>query len=121
MRAVGKISDIFAGEGISESHPTDSNRAGMERIDALWSEHSDGLIFANERLIEQIRKDQAPDQVANVATLPGIQVASFAMPDILRRLGVRSAVGAPITVDGRLWGVVALWSVVEAAFPPRVA
>src|SRR5205814_8224924 len=42
----------------------------------------DGLIFANDRLIEQIRKDQAPDQVANVATLPGIQGASLAMPDI---------------------------------------
>ena len=33
----------------------------------------DGLIFANERLVESIKKDQAPDQVANVATLPGIQ------------------------------------------------
>src|SRR2546430_17070987 len=42
----------------------------------------DGLIFADERLLEQIRKDQAPDQVANVATLPGIQHASLAMPDI---------------------------------------
>src|SRR5919206_1469929 len=42
----------------------------------------DGLIFADERLLEQLRKDQAPDQVANVAFLPGIQVASLAMPDI---------------------------------------
>lgn len=42
----------------------------------------DGLIFANDNLIEKIRLDQAPDQVANVATLPGIQVASLAMPDI---------------------------------------
>ena len=42
----------------------------------------DGLIFADERLIEQIRKDQAPEQVANVAFLPGIQKASLAMPDI---------------------------------------
>jgi tRNA-splicing ligase RtcB len=42
----------------------------------------DGLIFANDKLIEAIRKDQAPDQVANVATLPGIQGASLAMPDI---------------------------------------
>src|SRR5207248_6591002 len=42
----------------------------------------DGLIFANERLVESIKKDQAPDQVANVATLPGIQGASLAMPDI---------------------------------------
>src|SRR3954454_24934845 len=42
----------------------------------------DGLIFADERLLEAIRKDQAPDQVANVAMLPGIQHASLAMPDI---------------------------------------
>jgi tRNA-splicing ligase RtcB (3'-phosphate/5'-hydroxy nucleic acid ligase) len=42
----------------------------------------DGLIFANDTLIEQVRKDQAPDQVANVAMLPGIQMASLAMPDI---------------------------------------
>jgi tRNA-splicing ligase RtcB (3'-phosphate/5'-hydroxy nucleic acid ligase) len=42
----------------------------------------DGLIFANEPLMEQLRKDQAPEQVANVAFLPGIQYASLAMPDI---------------------------------------
>ncbi len=42
----------------------------------------DGLIFASEEMIEQIRADQAPEQVANVATLPGIQSASLAMPDI---------------------------------------
>ena len=50
-----------------------SYRAGM-RVD--------GLIFADDRLIESIRNDQAPEQVANVATLPGIQSASLAMPDI---------------------------------------
>src|SRR6516165_4507615 len=42
----------------------------------------DGLIFADEHLMQQIRQDQAPDQVANVAFLPGIQHASLAMPDI---------------------------------------
>src|SRR2546425_5183825 len=42
----------------------------------------DGLIFASETLMRQIRQDQAPDQVANVAFLPGIQHASLAMPDI---------------------------------------
>src|ERR1700740_90856 len=42
----------------------------------------DGLIFADERLIEAIKRDQAPEQVANVAFLPGIQKASLAMPDI---------------------------------------
>ncbi len=42
----------------------------------------DGHIFANKRMIEEIRQDSAPEQVANVAMLPGIQRASMAMPDI---------------------------------------
>src|SRR5258708_34177603 len=41
-----------------------------------------GHIYASDTMLETIRKDQAPDQVANVAMLPGIQVASIAMPDI---------------------------------------
>lgn len=35
---VGKISDIFASSGISESHPTKSNAEGMAAIDHLWAE-----------------------------------------------------------------------------------
>lgn len=42
----------------------------------------DGLVYANATLIELIRSDQALEQVANVAFLPGIQHASLAMPDI---------------------------------------
>ncbi|MBI5476807.1 MAG: RtcB family protein [Ignavibacteriales bacterium] len=41
----------------------------------------DGLIYANDRLIKQIEKDQTVDQVANVATLPGFVGKSLAMPD----------------------------------------
>jgi phosphopentomutase len=46
---VGKIHDIFAGSGISESHPTKSNTEGMAAIDRLWSEPRDEnhFIFAN--------------------------------------------------------------------------
>ncbi|MFL6527358.1 MAG: phosphopentomutase [Chthoniobacterales bacterium] len=44
---VGKISDIFAGSGITESHPTSSNAEGMSQIARLWRERDDGLIFAN--------------------------------------------------------------------------
>ena len=41
-----------------------------------------GVIYADKELLDQIRKDQAPEQVANVATLPGIVKWSLAMPDI---------------------------------------
>jgi phosphopentomutase len=46
---VGKISDIFAGSGITESHPTKSNADGMTTIDELWRENraKPHLIFAN--------------------------------------------------------------------------
>jgi tRNA-splicing ligase RtcB len=42
----------------------------------------DGVIYADAALLEDIRQDQAPEQVANVATLPGIVCCSLAMPDI---------------------------------------
>ena len=42
----------------------------------------DGIIYASDALIDLIRADRAPEQVANVASLPGIVRASFAMPDI---------------------------------------
>ena len=44
---VGKIGDIFAGEGLTESHPTASNQDGMAKIDQLWGEARDGLVFVN--------------------------------------------------------------------------
>jgi tRNA-splicing ligase RtcB len=42
----------------------------------------DGIVFADETLIEPLRDDPALEQVANVATLPGIVGASLGMPDI---------------------------------------
>jgi len=42
----------------------------------------DGIIYADASLLEDIKHDQAPEQVANVATLRGIVGQSMAMPDI---------------------------------------
>ncbi len=44
---IGKISDIFAGSGVSESVPTRSNADGMRRISEVWSTAREGLVFAN--------------------------------------------------------------------------
>ena len=41
-----------------------------------------GVVYASEELFSQAGSDEALQQVANVATLPGIVKASFAMPDI---------------------------------------
>jgi tRNA-splicing ligase RtcB len=42
----------------------------------------DGLIYASEAMLDDIRQDRAAEQVANVAFLPGIIGYSLAMPDI---------------------------------------
>ena len=41
-----------------------------------------GLIYASERMLDSMREEQTPEQVANVAFLPGILGYSLAMPDI---------------------------------------
>jgi len=64
----------------------------------------DGLIYADAKLIEAIRGDNAPDQVANVATLPGIQKASLAMPDI--HWGYGFPIGGVAATDPAEGGVV---------------
>ena len=63
----------------------------LRRIDAVrWELPIDympgmrvpGLIFADDVLMETMASDMAVEQVANVATLPGIVGHSIAMPDI---------------------------------------
>src|SRR2546421_10537121 len=44
--------------------------------------HVPGMVYADDELIEQILQDNSLQQVANVATLPGIVGYSLAMPDI---------------------------------------
>ncbi len=41
----------------------------------------EGLVFADDELFRQIARDQTVDQIANVATLPGLVGRSLAMPD----------------------------------------
>jgi tRNA-splicing ligase RtcB len=64
----------------------------------------DGLIFADERLLGAIKQDEAPEQVANVAFLPGIQYASLAMPDI--HWGYGFCIGGVCATDPEEGGVI---------------
>ncbi len=56
-----------------------------------------GRIFASEKILDDILKDESLEQVINVATLPGIQQYSLAMPDIHEGYG--AAVGAVFATD----------------------
>ena len=56
-----------------------------------------GLIYADDALMEAIRRDGSLEQVANAAALPGIVRASFAMPDIHQGYGL--PVGGVVATD----------------------
>jgi phosphopentomutase len=47
VTSVGKVSDLFAGRGVTESHPTSSDADGVDRIEQLMATQQRGLIFAN--------------------------------------------------------------------------
>jgi len=58
-----------------------------------------GRIYANARMMEELRGDPALTQVANVACLPGIVGYSLAMPDIHRGYGF--PIGGVAAIDAR--------------------
>ncbi len=63
-----------------------------------------GLIYADEKMLPQILSDNAPEQVANVAFLPGIVNYSLAMPDI--HWGYGAPIGGVAATDPESGGVV---------------
>ena len=63
-----------------------------------------GRIFCDEKLLETVRKDQALQQVVNVAHLPGIVNYSLAMPDI--HWGYGFPIGGVAATDPDQGGVI---------------
>jgi len=63
-----------------------------------------GIIYADEKLLKDIRHDKALEQVANVAFLPGIVHASLAMPDI--HWGYGFSIGGVAATDPENSGVI---------------
>ena len=63
-----------------------------------------GLIYADDKLMADIEKDDCVNQVANAATLPGIVGRSIAMPDI--HFGYGLPIGGVIATDPDADGVI---------------
>lgn len=83
----------------------------LERIDGIrWrvpktgSMYVDGIVYADEVLLPSLTEDRSLEQVANVATLPGIVGHSMAMPDI--HWGYGFPIGGVAAFDPDAGGVV---------------
>src|SRR3989442_15249699 len=83
-----------------------------------------GVVFATDALLPSATGDQSLSQVANVATLPGIVKASYAMPDI--HWGYGFPIGGVAATDAdaggggfpRGGGVAISWGVGGLVWPP---
>ena len=64
----------------------------------------DGIVYANEKLLRQANSNEALQQVANVAHLPGIVKHSLAMPDL--HWGYGFVIGGVAATDPNADGVV---------------
>ncbi|EWM19134.1 RtcB family protein [Kutzneria sp. 744] len=74
------------------------------RIERYGSMRVPGVVFASRRLLPDADRDHALEQVANVAALRGIVIASYAMPDVHRGYGF--PIGGVAATDVREGGVV---------------
>lgn len=91
--------------------PYAGQQVPLERIDDVrWrvprtgAMRTDGIVYAREELLPDLREDRCLEQVANVATLPGIVGSSLAMPDI--HWGYGFPIGGVAAFDPDQGGVV---------------
>lgn len=79
---MGKIFDIFAGQGIDLSRRTKSNRDGMETLKGLMDEVDSGLLFVNLVDFDQLFGHRNnPESYANA-----IQEWDAFLPQILEKM-----------------------------------
>jgi tRNA-splicing ligase RtcB (3'-phosphate/5'-hydroxy nucleic acid ligase) len=74
------------------------------RIDRRDAMRVPGVVFASRPLLPDVTADKALDQVVNVATLPGVVSASYAMPDL--HWGYGFPIGGVAATDMATDGVV---------------
>src|SRR6516162_6251311 len=74
------------------------------RIPPRGGMHVPGVVFASQDLLPDVEADRSLEQVANVATLPGIVEASYAMPDV--HWGYGFPIGGVAATDVARGGVI---------------
>ncbi len=91
---------------------------GTALVNGAWSIGGVGSLPVGTRLLldspsvaGKIRRSGRPERVDSFDGMPGETAA------LLRSVGFRAAVGAPIKLDGRLWGAVTVSTVEDEPFP----
>jgi signal transduction histidine kinase len=105
--------------GVKSTNLTRFERDGTQTVLAGWSLRgepvfpvSTGVPLDSGAAVAKVSRSGRPERVDDYSSLPG------ELPDRVRAVGIASAVAAPITVAGRLWGAIVASSGRPNSFPP---
>ena len=100
-----------SGDGRPRREPRPKKEIPLEKIDdyrwrvpKMEGMQVDGIIYANETLVKDVKRDNSLVQISNVAYLPGIVGHSLAMPDMHEGYGF--PIGGVAATDPQNEGVV---------------
>ena len=111
-REVGLLSDADLAR--MERYETDGTVTGV----AGWRRDVDQLAVGTRFALEGVSIAAVVRQTGRPARVDSFAGALGPIAEEARALGIRSSVGCPIVVAGRLWGVIAASSKREEPFPP---
>jgi signal transduction histidine kinase len=104
---------LGAGHAVLSRYDHDGNASAV----AAWSSAGAAIPVGTRASIGGRNVHTLVFQTGRVVRLDDYTGVSGAVADIGRELGLRAAVGAPVSVEGRLWGVMAVASTHERALP----
>jgi signal transduction histidine kinase len=119
-------SDVFEAVTREVGLLSGAEYARMERYEAdgtvtglaVWSRERDQLAVGTRFSLEGVSIAALVADSGGPVRIESFEDATGPIAREARALGIRSSVGCPITVDGRVWGVIAASSKREAPFPP---
>jgi signal transduction histidine kinase len=117
--------EVFAAVTAEVGRLLDADLTAMGRYDpdkaityvARWSATGDHWWGDHRRALGGRNVSTLVFETGGPARIDDFSQASRWTADIVRRLGIRSSVGAPVVVEGRPWGVMMASTTSETAFP----
>jgi signal transduction histidine kinase len=86
---------------------------------AGWSRDEEQLVIGTRFVLEGMSIAALTRETGGPVRVDSFAEASGPIADEARAMGIRSSVGTPIFVAGRLWGVIAASSKSDVPFPPE--
>jgi signal transduction histidine kinase len=115
VSAVTREVGLLSGADLArmERYETDGTVTGVAR----WSREDDQLAVGTRLALEGVSVASLVLETGRPVRIDSFADAAGPIAQEARALGIRSSVGCPIVVAGRLWGVIAASSKGEAQFP----